>query len=126
MRARGFLIGGTSGRTTLNGEGLQHEDGHSHIISATIPNCVSYDPTFAYEVAVIVQDGLRRMYAEQEDVYYYLTTLNENYEHPGHARRCRGRHQEGHVPVAGRREAEGGARRRRACSSWAAAPSCAR
>jgi pyruvate dehydrogenase E1 component len=82
MRARGFLVGGTSGRTTLNGEGLQHEDGHSHIFSATIPNCVSYDPTFAYEVAVIVQDGLRRMYAEQEDVYYYLTTLNENYEHP--------------------------------------------
>ena len=82
MRARGFLVGGTSGRTTLNGEGLQHEDGHSHIFSATIPNCVSYDPTFAYEVAVIVQDGLRRMYAEQEDIYYYLTTLNENYEHP--------------------------------------------
>ena len=82
MRARGFLIGGTSGRTTLNGEGLQHEDGHSHILSGTIPNCVSYDPTFAYEVAVIVQDGLRRMYADQEDLYYYITTLNENYEHP--------------------------------------------
>ncbi|MBI1207376.1 MAG: pyruvate dehydrogenase (acetyl-transferring), homodimeric type [Azospirillum sp.] len=83
MRARGFLIGGTSGRTTLNGEGLQHEDGHSHVISATLPTCVSYDPTFAHEVAVIVQDGLRRMVAEQEDVFYYLTTLNENYEHPG-------------------------------------------
>jgi pyruvate dehydrogenase E1 component len=82
MRARGFLLGGTAGRTTLNGEGLQHEDGHSHIISATIPNCVSYDPTFAYEVAVIVQDGLRRMYAEQEDVFYYITLMNENYEHP--------------------------------------------
>jgi pyruvate dehydrogenase E1 component len=82
MRARGFLIGGTSGRTTLNGEGLQHEDGHSHILSATIPNCISYDPTFAYEVAVIVQDGLRRMLTEQEDVFYYLTTLNENYQHP--------------------------------------------
>ena len=82
MRARGFLIGGTAGRTTLNGEGLQHEDGHSHIQSATIPNCVSYDPTFGYEVAVIVQDGLRRMYAEQEDVFYYLTVMNENYEHP--------------------------------------------
>jgi pyruvate dehydrogenase E1 component len=82
MRARGFLIGGTSGRTTLNGEGLQHEDGHSHVLSATIPNCVSYDPTFAYEVAVIVQDGMRRMMAEQEDVYYYITVLNENYEHP--------------------------------------------
>jgi pyruvate dehydrogenase E1 component len=82
MRARGFLLGGTAGRTTLNGEGLQHEDGHSHLISATIPNCVSYDPTFAYEVAVIVQDGLRRMYADQEDVFYYLTLMNENYEHP--------------------------------------------
>jgi len=82
MRARGFLIGGTAGRTTLNGEGLQHEDGHSHIFSSVIPNCVSYDPTFSYEVAVIVQDGLRRMYAEQEDVYYYITVMNENYGHP--------------------------------------------
>jgi pyruvate dehydrogenase E1 component len=82
LRARGFLVGGTAGRTTLNGEGLQHEDGHSHIFSAVIPNCVSYDPTFAYEVAVIVQDGLRRMFAEQEDVFYYLTVMNENYEHP--------------------------------------------
>ncbi|MBY0298069.1 MAG: pyruvate dehydrogenase (acetyl-transferring), homodimeric type [Methylobacterium sp.] len=83
MRARGFLIGGTAGRTTLNGEGLQHEDGHSHLFSATIPNCISYDPTFSYEVAVIVQDGLRRMYAEQEDVFYYITVMNENYAHPG-------------------------------------------
>jgi pyruvate dehydrogenase E1 component len=82
MRSRGFLLGGTAGRTTLNGEGLQHEDGHSHVIAATIPNCISYDPTFAYEVAVIVQDGLRRMYAEQQDVYYYLTVMNENYRHP--------------------------------------------
>jgi pyruvate dehydrogenase E1 component len=82
MRSRGFLIGGTSGRTTLNGEGLQHEDGHSHILSATIPNCVSYDPTFSYEVAVIVQQGLKRMLEDQEDVFYYITTLNENYEHP--------------------------------------------
>jgi pyruvate dehydrogenase E1 component len=82
MRARGFLLGATAGRTTLNGEGLQHEDGHSHLLSSTIPNCVSYDPTFAYEVAVIIQDGLRRMYAEQEDVFYYLTLMNENYEHP--------------------------------------------
>ena len=81
-RARGFLIGGTAGRTTLNGEGLQHEDGHSHVLAATIPNCLSYDPTFAYEVAVIIQDGLRRMVAEQEDVFYYLTVMNENYEHP--------------------------------------------
>ncbi len=82
MRSRGFLLGGTAGRTTLNGEGLQHEDGHSHQISATIPNCISYDPTFGYEVAVIIQDGLRRMYAEQQDVYYYLTVMNENYPHP--------------------------------------------
>jgi pyruvate dehydrogenase E1 component len=82
MRCRGFLVGGTSGRTTLNGEGLQHEDGHSHVFSAVIPNCRSYDPTFAYEVAVIVQDGLRRMVQEQEDIYYYLTVLNENYAHP--------------------------------------------
>ncbi|MCI4680738.1 pyruvate dehydrogenase (acetyl-transferring), homodimeric type [Rhodoblastus acidophilus] len=82
LRARGFLLGGTSGRTTLNGEGLQHEDGHSHILSSTIPNCVSYDATFSYEVAVIVQHGLERMYGKGEDVYYYLTLLNENYEHP--------------------------------------------
>ncbi|MFC5064630.1 pyruvate dehydrogenase (acetyl-transferring), homodimeric type [Actinomycetospora atypica] len=82
LRARGFLLGGTAGRTTLNGEGLQHEDGHSHLFSSVIPNCVSYDPTFAYEVAVIVQDGLRRMYVEQEDVFYYLTLMNENYQHP--------------------------------------------
>jgi pyruvate dehydrogenase E1 component len=82
MRARGFLVGATAGRTTLNGEGLQHEDGHSHILASVIPTCVCYDPTFSYEVAVIVQDGLRRMYAEQEDVYYYITLMNENYEHP--------------------------------------------
>ncbi|MDP9207078.1 MAG: pyruvate dehydrogenase (acetyl-transferring), homodimeric type, partial [Actinomycetota bacterium] len=81
-RARGFLVGGTAGRTTLNGEGLQHEDGHSHIQSSLIPNCVSYDPTYAYELAVIVQDGLRRMYADQEDCFYYLTVMNENYQHP--------------------------------------------
>jgi len=82
QRARGFLVGGTAGRTTLNGEGLQHEDGHSQVFSGTVPNCISYDPTFAYEVAVIVQDGLRRMVTEQEDVFYYLTVMNENYEHP--------------------------------------------
>jgi pyruvate dehydrogenase E1 component len=81
-RARGFLLGGTAGRTTLNGEGLQHEDGHSHVLSSTIPNCVSYDPTYAHEVAVIIQDGLRRMLTEQEDVFYYLTLMNENYPHP--------------------------------------------
>ncbi|MEQ1772485.1 MAG: pyruvate dehydrogenase (acetyl-transferring), homodimeric type [Burkholderiales bacterium] len=82
MRARGFLLGGTAGRTTLNGEGLQHEDGHSHLMASTIPNCISYDPTFAYELAVIVQDGMRRMYQEQEDVFYYITVMNENYTHP--------------------------------------------
>lgn len=82
MRCRGFLLGGTAGRTTLNGEGLQHEDGHSHLAASTIPNCVSYDPAFAYELAVIMQDGLRRMYQEQEDVYYYITVMNENYPHP--------------------------------------------
>jgi pyruvate dehydrogenase E1 component len=82
MRSRGFLLGGTAGRTTLNGEGLQHEDGHSQILAATIPNCVSWDPTFAYEVVTIVQDGLRRMVADQEDVFYYLTLMNENYPHP--------------------------------------------
>src|SRR4051795_6453145 len=81
-RARGFLLGGTAGRTTLNGEGLQHEDGHSHLLSATIPNCVSYDPTYGFEVAVIIREGLRRMLAEQEDVFYYLTLMNENYPHP--------------------------------------------
>jgi pyruvate dehydrogenase E1 component len=83
IRARGFLMGGTAGRTTLNGEGLQHEDGHSHIMAATIPNCVPYDPTFAHEIAVIIHDGLRRMVAEQEDVFYYITIMNENYEQPG-------------------------------------------
>lgn len=82
MRAKGFLLGGTSGRTTLNGEGLQHEDGHSHQISATVPNCISYDPTFSYEVAVIIQSGLQRMYGDDEDVYFYITLLNENYQHP--------------------------------------------
>jgi pyruvate dehydrogenase E1 component len=81
-RTRGFLLGATSGRTTLMGEGLQHDDGHSHVLSSVIPNCVSYDPTFAYELAVIVHDGLRRMYVEQEDVYYYITLLNESYAQP--------------------------------------------
>jgi len=82
MRARGFLLGGTAGRTTLNGEGLQHEDGHSHVLASTIPNCIAYDPTFAYEVVVIVREGIRRMMQEQEDVYFYLTLMNENYPHP--------------------------------------------
>jgi pyruvate dehydrogenase E1 component len=82
MRSRGFLLGGTAGRTTLNGEGLQHQDGHSHTQASLIPNCIAYDPAFAYELAVIIQDGLRRMYAEQEDVFYYITVMNENYTHP--------------------------------------------
>jgi pyruvate dehydrogenase E1 component len=82
QRSRGFLLGGTAGRTTLNGEGLQHEDGHSHILSSVIPNCVSYDPAYGYEVAVIVHDGLRRMVTNQEDVFCYITLMNENYEHP--------------------------------------------
>jgi pyruvate dehydrogenase E1 component len=81
-RARGFLIGGTAGRTTLNGEGLQHEDGHSHLVASTIPNCRSYDPAFAYEVAVIIHDGLRRLLEEQEDAFYYITVMNENYPQP--------------------------------------------
>ena len=87
-RARGFLLGGTSGRTTLNGEGLQHEDGHSQVFASFIPNCRSYDPTFGYEVAVIVQDGLRRMLTDQEDIYYYITLLNENYAHPDMPEGC--------------------------------------
>ncbi len=83
IRARGFLMGGTAGRTTLNGEGLQHEDGHSHIVASTIPNCMPYDPTFAHELAVIMQDGIRRMVQEQEDVFYYITIMNESYPQPG-------------------------------------------
>ncbi len=81
-QARGFLVGGTAGRTTLAGEGLQHQDGHSHLLFSTVPNCVAYDPTYSYELAVIVQDGLRRMYQEQENVFYYITCMNENYAHP--------------------------------------------
>ncbi len=82
QRTRGFLLGGTAGRTTLNGEGLQHEDGHSQLWSSVVPNCISYDPSFSFELAVIIQDGLRRMYVEQEDIYYYITVMNENYAHP--------------------------------------------
>ena len=81
-QARGFLVGGTAGRTTLAGEGLQHQDGHSQLVATTVPNCVAYDPAYAYELAVIVQDGLRRMYQEQENVFYYITCMNENYAHP--------------------------------------------
>jgi pyruvate dehydrogenase E1 component len=82
LRTRGFLMGGTAGRTTLAGEGLQHQDGHSQLVATTIPNCIAYDPAYAYELAVIVQDGLRRMYAEQESIFYYVTCMNENYAHP--------------------------------------------
>ena len=81
-QAKGFLIGATSGRTTLNGEGLQHQDGHSHVLSSTIPNCLSYDPAFAYEVAVIIKDGIKKMYVDKKNYFYYITTTNENYEHP--------------------------------------------
>jgi pyruvate dehydrogenase E1 component len=82
MRSRGFLLGGTAGRTTLAGEGLQHQDGHGHILASTIPNCISYDPTFAYELVVIIQNGLKRMYQDNEDIFYYLAVMNENYQHP--------------------------------------------
>ncbi len=82
MQARGFLMGATAGRTTLAGEGLQHQDGHGHILANTIPNCLSYDPTFSYELAVIVQEGMRRMYVEQENIFYYIAVMNENYTHP--------------------------------------------
>jgi pyruvate dehydrogenase E1 component len=82
QRTRGFLLGGTSGRTTLNGEGLQHEDGHSHVLASTVPNLLAYDPAYAYELAVIIRDGLRRMYQEREDVFYYITLYNENYPMP--------------------------------------------
>ena len=87
-QAKGFLIGATSGRTTLNGEGLQHQDGHSHILSSTIPNCLSYDPAYAYEVAVIVKDGIQKMYVDQENYFYYITTINENYLHPEMPKGC--------------------------------------
>jgi pyruvate dehydrogenase E1 component len=82
IQARGFLLGGTAGRTTLAGEGLQHQDGHSQVHASFIPNCIAYDPTFAYELAVIVHDGLRRMYEQQQSVFYYITVMNENYPHP--------------------------------------------
>ena len=81
-QARGFLIGATAGRTTLNGEGLQHQDGHSHILASTIPNCISYDPAYSYELAIIIKEGMRRMYQEMDSVFYYITTMNENYQQP--------------------------------------------
>jgi len=87
-QTRGFLIGATSGRTTLAGEGLQHQDGHSQILASTVPNCVSYDPTYAYELAVIFREGLKRMHDQQENIFYYLTTMNENYTHPQMPKNC--------------------------------------
>ena len=81
-QARGFLIGATAGRTTLAGEGLQHQDGHSHLLASTIPNCISYDPTFSYELATILKEGLTRMHDKQENIFYYITVMNENYKHP--------------------------------------------
>jgi pyruvate dehydrogenase E1 component len=89
QRGRGFLVGGTAGRTTLNGEGLQHEDGHSHVLASTVPNCITYDPAWAYEIAVIVQEGLRRMYHNREDIFYYITVCNENYPMPSMPEGCR-------------------------------------
>ena len=97
MLCKGFLLGGTSGRTTLNGEGVQHQDGHSHVVAATVPNLVSYDPAFAFELAVIVRDGIRRMYQEREDVFYYLTLTNQNYLMPPMPPDAAGRHRARHV-----------------------------
>ena len=88
LQARGFLMGATSGRTTLNGEGLQHQDGHSHILAGTVPNCVTYDPTYAYELAVIIQRGLEEMYVRKQAKYYYITVMNENYVQPAMPEGC--------------------------------------
>ncbi len=123
-RARGFLLGGTAGRTTLNGEGLQHEDGHSHVLFSVVPNVRAYDPTYGYEVAVIIQEGLRRMVAEQEDVFYYLTLMNENYVHPEMPKGAEEGILRGMYLLRDRRLRRG--RRSRACSCSARARSCAR
>ena len=106
-QARGFLIGGTAGRTTLAGEGLQHQDGHSQLVMTAMPNCVAYDPAYAYELAVIVQDGMRRMYQEQESVFYYITCMNENYAHPAMPAGVGAGHLERHVSAADRRPRQG-------------------
>ena len=92
LRAKGFLVGATSGRTTLNGEGLQHQDGHTHLLTSTVPNLISYDPAFAYEIAVIIRHGIERMYEKQESVFYYISVGNENYSHASHACGRQGRH----------------------------------
>ncbi len=107
LRTRGFLLGGTAGRTTLAGEGLQHQDGHSLLHAATVPNCVAYDPTYAYELAVIIHDGLRRMYANDESVFFYIAVMNENYLQPAMPQGRRGRNPQGHVPAARRRRRQG-------------------
>ena len=91
MRCRGFLLGGTAGRTTLSGEGLQHQDGNSHVLALPVPNLLAYDPAFAYEIAVIIEDGIERMYKEGESIFYYITVMNEPYAMPAHARGCRTR-----------------------------------
>ena len=122
QRTRGFMLGGTAGRTTLNGEGLQHEDGHSHVLFSVVPNCRAYDPTFGYEVAVIIQDGLRRMVGEQEDVFYYLTLMNENYRHPPMPAGRAGGDPARDVPAVGDAPTTTG----RGCSCSARARSCAR
>ena len=122
-RARGFLLGGTAGRTTLNGEGLQHEDGHSHLLASVVPNCVSWDPTYSYEVAVIIADGLRRMFAEQEDVFFYITLMNENYEHPALPDGAEAGILRGMYLL---RPRPPGLLTVRRCSCWAAGPSCGR
>ena len=126
MQARGFLLGATAGRTTLNGEGLQHQDGHSHLMSATIPNCISYDPTFAHELAVIMQQGLKRMVEDQENVWYYLTLMNENYPHPGLKKGQEEGILRGMYLLREGPAGSGRANRSRACSCSAAARSCAR
>ena len=108
-RARGFLVGGTAGRTTLAGEGLQHQDGSSHLIASTIPNCRAYDPCFGYELAAIVEDGARRMLEAQEDVFYYVTVANENYAHPAMPAGATRGHPQRDVPAAGDRAGNGSA-----------------
>ena len=126
MQARGFLLGATAGRTTLNGEGLQHQDGHSHLMSATIPNCVSYDPTFAHEVAVIIQHGLKRMVENQENVWYYITVMNENYPQPGLKKGQEDGILRGCTCCARDRPEVAWANRFRACSCLAVALFCGR
>ena len=120
MQARGFLLGATAGRTTLAGEGLQHQDGHSQLVATTVPNCVAYDPAYAYELAVIIHDGMRRMYAEQESVFYYITVMNENYAQPALPAGCRGGHPRAAATCC---RPAAAARCARRCS--ARAPSCA-